>query len=37
MTTVNAIQWPKKWILGETDNFVSNEVTVKGLDFKKVV
>ncbi|WP_187860890.1 hypothetical protein [Helicobacter pylori] len=37
MTTVNAIQWPKKWILGETDNFVSNEVIVKGLDFKKVV
>ncbi|WP_201739201.1 hypothetical protein [Helicobacter pylori] len=37
MTTVNAIQWPEKWIPGETDNFVSNEVIVKGLDFKKVV
>ncbi|PUD49291.1 hypothetical protein C2R66_08075 [Helicobacter pylori] len=37
MTTVNAIRWPKKWVPGETDNFVSNEVIVKGLDFKKVV
>ncbi|WQR98427.1 hypothetical protein KVC81_03045 [Helicobacter pylori] len=37
MITMNAIQWPKKWIPGETDNFVSNEVIVKGLDFKKVV
>ncbi len=37
MTTVNAIQWPEKWIPGETDNFVSNEVIVKGLDFNKVV
>lgn len=37
MTTMNAIQWPKKWIPGETDNFVSNEVIVKGLDFNKVV
>ncbi len=31
MITMNAIQWPKKWIPGETDNFVSNEVIVKGL------
>ncbi|MFP6111899.1 hypothetical protein ACLF91_00625 [Helicobacter pylori] len=37
MITMNAIQWPKKWILGETDNFVSSEVIVKGLDFNKVV
>ncbi|KEY39767.1 polyketide cyclase [Helicobacter pylori] len=37
MITMNAIQWPKKWIPGETDNFVSNEVIVKGLDFNKVV
>ncbi|WP_162967744.1 hypothetical protein [Helicobacter pylori] len=38
MTTMDAISWPKKWILGEIDNFVSNEVViVKGLDFKKVV
>ncbi len=37
MITMNAIQWPEKWIPGETDNFVSNEVIVKGLDFKKVV
>ncbi|WP_367749987.1 NAD(P)-dependent oxidoreductase [Helicobacter pylori] len=37
MITMNAIQWPKKWIPGETDNFVSNEVIVKGLDFKEVV
>lgn len=37
MITMNAIQLPKKWILGETDNFVSNEVIVKGLDFNKVV
>ncbi len=28
MITMNAIQWPKKWIPGETDNFVSNEVIV---------
>ncbi len=34
---MDAISWPKKWILGEIDNFVSNEVIVKGLDFKKVV
>ncbi|MGL2775708.1 SRPBCC domain-containing protein, partial [Helicobacter pylori] len=26
MITMNAIQWPEKWIPGETDNFVSNEV-----------
>ncbi len=37
MITMNAIQWPKKWVPGETDNFVSNEVIVKGLDFNKVV
>ncbi|GAA9113475.1 hypothetical protein HpHA162_12320 [Helicobacter pylori] len=37
MTTMDAIQWPKKWILGETDSFVSNGPIVKGLDFKKVV
>ncbi|GAA7280428.1 hypothetical protein HpCK40_13830 [Helicobacter pylori] len=37
MTTMNAVSWPKKWIPGETDNFVSNEVIVKGLDFNKVV
>lgn len=37
MITMNAIQWPNKWIPGETDNFVSNEVIVKGLDFNKVV
>ncbi|GAA7664857.1 hypothetical protein HpMMM63_15150 [Helicobacter pylori] len=37
MTMMNAISWPKKWIPGETDNFVSNEVIVKGLDFNKVV
>ncbi len=35
MVTMNAIQWPEKWIPGETDNFVSNEVIVKGLDFNK--
>ncbi|GAA7958944.1 hypothetical protein COL6_05010 [Helicobacter pylori] len=37
MITMNAIRWPEKWIPGETDNFVSNEVIVKGLDFNKVV
>ncbi|MGL2833852.1 NAD-binding protein [Helicobacter pylori] len=37
MITMNTIQWPKKWVPGETDNFVSNEVIVKGLDFNKVV
>ncbi len=37
MITMNAIQWPKKWVPGGTDNFVSNGVIVKGLDFKKAV
>ncbi len=37
MITMNAIQWSEKWIPGEADNFVSNGVIVKGLDFKKVV
>ncbi|WRE42365.1 hypothetical protein KVC83_03060 [Helicobacter pylori] len=37
MITMNAIQWPKKWIPGETGNFVSNGAIVKGLDFNKVV
>lgn len=33
---INAIVWPEKFIPGETDNFVSNEVIVKDLDFEKV-
>lgn len=34
---LNAIQWPEKWTPGYTDNFVSNEVIVKGISFDKVV
>ena len=37
MTTMNAIIWPEKWTPGNTDNFVSNEVIVKGLSFERVV
>jgi poly(A) polymerase len=33
---MNAIHFPTKFTPGETDNFVSNEVIVKGLDFEKV-
>ena len=32
-----AIQFPEKWTPGYTDNFVSNEVIVKDLDFTKVL
>lgn len=31
------IQFPEKWTPGYTDNFVSNEVIVKDLDFTKVL
>lgn len=37
MTQQTAIRWPEKWTPGETDNFVSNELIVKGLDFDRVV
>ncbi len=33
MITMNAIQWPEKWIPGETDNFVSNEVYCQRFGF----
>ncbi len=35
MITMDAIQWPEKWIPGETDNFVSNEVIVRNRCLKK--
>ncbi|MBZ9640957.1 hypothetical protein [Streptomyces sp. PSKA30] len=31
MTTQNAINWPEKYLPGTGDNFVSNEVIVKGV------
>lgn len=34
--TQSAIIWPKKFTPGETDNFVSNEVIVKGLTASQV-
>ena len=32
-----AIIWPEKYTLGETDNYVSNEVIVKGLSVADVL
>ncbi len=37
MITMNAIQWPEKWIPGETDNFVSNEVIVMGVAYSEAL
>ncbi|MCE5098180.1 SRPBCC domain-containing protein [Staphylococcus devriesei] len=34
---MNAIQWPKKWLPGLTDNFASNELIIKDLEFEPVV
>ncbi|MFJ8110928.1 SRPBCC domain-containing protein [Streptomyces sp. NPDC096132] len=36
MTTQNAINWPEKYLPGTGDNFVSNEVIVKGLTAPRV-
>ncbi|KQX64121.1 hypothetical protein [Streptomyces sp. Root1310] len=36
MTTQNAIDWPEKYVPGTGDNFVSNEVIVRGLTAAKV-
>ena len=30
-TTMNAINWPKEYLPGLTDNYASNEVIVKGI------
>ncbi|MDX2936764.1 SRPBCC family protein [Streptomyces ipomoeae] len=36
MTTQNAINWPEKYLPGTGDNFVSNEVIVKGITADRV-
>ncbi|MEV1026628.1 SRPBCC family protein [Streptomyces sp. NPDC050264] len=36
MTTQNAIHWPEKYLPGTGDNFVSNEVIVKGVTAARV-
>ncbi|MER5193913.1 SRPBCC domain-containing protein [Streptomyces sp. NPDC002755] len=36
MTTQNAITWPEQYLPGTGDNFVSNEVIVRGLTAAKV-
>lgn len=36
MTTQSAIVWPEKFLPGLTDNFVSNEIIVKGLTVNDV-
>ncbi|MFE0677253.1 SRPBCC family protein [Streptomyces sp. NPDC058867] len=36
MTTQNAINWPEKYLPGTGDNFVSNEVIVKGVTAARV-
>ncbi|MGW0857909.1 SRPBCC family protein [Streptomyces sp. NPDC002690] len=36
MPTQNAIDWPEKYLPGTTDNFVSNEVIVRGLSAAQV-
>ena len=33
---MNAINWPKEYLPGTTDNFVSNEIIVKGISLKEV-
>lgn len=35
-TTMNAINWPKEYLPGLTDNYVSNEVIVKGITVEAV-
>lgn len=35
-TTMNAINWPKDYLPGLTDNFASNEVIVKGITVEAV-
>lgn len=36
MDSAPAIAWPEKYLPGTTDNFMSVEVVVKGLDIEKV-
>ena len=36
-TTMNAINWPKEYLPGLTDNYVSNEVIVKGITVEAVM
>ncbi|MFH8803324.1 SRPBCC family protein [Streptomyces sp. NPDC017936] len=36
MTTQNAIDWPEKYLPGTGDNFVSNEVVVRGVTAARV-
>ncbi|WP_435175910.1 SRPBCC family protein [Actinacidiphila sp. bgisy145] len=36
MTTQNAINWPEKYLPGTGDNFVSNEVVVRGVTAAQV-
>ncbi|MEV6022599.1 hypothetical protein [Streptomyces sp. NPDC052036] len=36
MTTQNAIEWPERYLPGTGDNFVSNEVIVRGLGATEV-
>lgn len=36
MTMQNAITWPERYLPGTTDNFVSNEVVVRGLELHHV-
>ncbi|WP_421108694.1 SRPBCC family protein [Streptomyces sp. NEAU-S77] len=36
MTTQNAINWPEKYLPGTGDNFVSNEVVVRGITAAQV-
>ncbi|WP_046727287.1 polyketide cyclase [Streptomyces humi] len=36
MTTQNAINWPERYLPGTGDNFVSNEVIVKGVTVARV-
>ena len=36
MTTQNAINWPEKYLPGIGDNFVSNEVIVRGITAARI-
>jgi hypothetical protein len=36
MASQSAITWPKKYLPGETDNFVSNEVIAKGVHAEQI-
>lgn len=36
MAAASAITWPDRYVPGTTDNFVSNEVVVKGVDVQRI-